>query len=105
MDPIALVQFLPVLLISLILWLFNSKLNGDKYIWGVLGAFALAKFIEFLDAPIYSKLAILSGHTLKHLIAAFATLIFYWALRSGEHCQLAIQRLRHKFSVPIATIS
>ncbi len=77
----ALVQFLPVLLIPLILWLFNSKLNGDKYIWGVLGAYVLAKFMELFDAPIYSKLGMVSGHTLKHLIAALSTLIFYWALR------------------------
>ena len=77
----ALVQFLPVLLIPLILWLFNSRLNGNKYIWGVLGAYALSKFMEYFDAPIYSKLGILSGHSLKHLIAAFGTLIFYWALR------------------------
>jgi hypothetical protein len=78
----ALVQFLPVLLIPLILWLFNSRLNGNKYIWGVLGAYALSKFMEYFDAPIYSKLDIVSGHSLKHLIAASGTLIYYWALRN-----------------------
>ena len=76
-----LVQFLPVLLIPLILCLFNSKLNGDKYIWGIFGAYALSKIMELFDAPIYSQLGILSGHSLKHLIAAFGTLVFYWALR------------------------
>ena len=76
-----LVQFLPVLLIPLILCLFNSKLNGDKYIWGIFGAYALSKIMELFDAPIYSLLGILSGHSLKHLIAAFGTLFFYWALR------------------------
>jgi hypothetical protein len=77
----ALVQFLPALLIPLILWLFRSKLDGNKYIWSILGAYALSKCMELLDAPVYSKLEILSGHTLKHLFAAFATFIFYWALR------------------------
>lgn len=77
----ALVQFLPVLLIPLILWLFNSRLNGNKYIWSILGTYALSKFMEFFDAPIYSKLGIFSGHSLKHLVAALGTLIFYWALR------------------------
>jgi hypothetical protein len=80
----ALVQFLPVLLIPLILCLFNSKLNGNKYIWIILGAYTLAKFMEFFDTEIYSNSGILSGHTLKHLIAAFATLIFYWALRKRQ---------------------
>lgn len=78
----ALVQFLPVLLIPLILWLFNSRLDGNRYILGILGAYVLSKFMEYFDAPVYSQLGILSGHTLKHLIAAFATLIFYWALRN-----------------------
>jgi hypothetical protein len=86
----ALVQFLPALLIPLILWLFDSKLDGNNYIWGILGTYALAKFMEYFDAPIYSKLGIVSGHSLKHLIAAFGTLIFYWALR--ERRTLSIRK-------------
>lgn len=76
-----LVQFLPVLLIPLILWLFDSKLNGDKYIWGVIGAYAISKLMELFDARLYSIFGLLSGHSLKHLVAAFGALIFYWALR------------------------
>jgi hypothetical protein len=76
----ALVQFLPALLIPLILWLFNSRLDGDKYIWGVICAYAISKLLEFFDDQIYSALDVISGHSLKHLIAAFATFIFYWAL-------------------------
>jgi len=76
-----LVQFLPVLLIPLILWLFDSKLNGNKYIWGVVGAYAVSKLMELSDAGLYNIFGLLSGHSLKHLTAAFGTLIFYWALR------------------------
>lgn len=76
-----LVQFLPVLLIPLILWLFDSNMNNDKYIWGVIVAYALSKLMELFDARLYDMLGLLSGHSLKHLIAAFGTLIFYWALR------------------------
>jgi hypothetical protein len=79
-----LVQFLPVLLMPLILWLFNSRLTGNKYIWGIIGAYAISKLLEFFDAPIYSASNVISGHSLKHLIAAFAALIFYWALRSRK---------------------
>ncbi|TAK64752.1 ceramidase domain-containing protein [Methylobacter sp.] len=77
----ALVQFLPVLLIPLILWLFDSKLNNDKYIWGLIGAYAISKLMELFDAQLYSIVGLLSGHSLKHLAAAFGTLIFYWALQ------------------------
>lgn len=76
-----LVQFLPVLLIPLILWLFDSKLNNDKYIWGIIGAYMVSKPMELFDAQLYSIVGLLSGHSLKHLAAAFGTLIFYWALQ------------------------
>jgi len=79
-----LVQFLPILLIPLILWLFNSRLNGIKYIWGVIVAYAVSKLMEFFDARIYSSLGVISGHSLKHLIAAFAAFIFYRALRNRQ---------------------
>jgi Na+/H+ antiporter NhaC len=77
----ALVQFLPALLIPLILWLFDSKLNGDQYIWGIVGAYAVSKLMELFDDQLYNVFSLLSGHSLKHLFAAFATLLFYWALR------------------------
>lgn len=45
----------------------------------VLGFYALAKALEFLDKPIYAVLGgAISGHTLKHLAAAAAG---YWILR------------------------
>lgn len=77
----ALVQFLPVLLIPMILWLFDSKLNKDKYIWGLIGAYTISKLMESFDIQIYKVFGLLSGHSLKHLAAAFGTLIFYWALQ------------------------
>ncbi len=76
-----LVQFLPVVLIPLILWLFDSKRDNDKYMWGVVGAYALSKLMELFDVRLYSAFGLLSGHSLKHLVAAFGALIFYWALR------------------------
>jgi hypothetical protein len=76
-----LVQFLPILLIPLILWLFESKLDNDKYIWGIIGAYTISKLMELFDAQLYNIIGSLSGHSLKHLAAAFGTLIFYWALQ------------------------
>ncbi|MGZ5006551.1 MAG: ceramidase domain-containing protein [Methylobacter sp.] len=82
-----LVQFLPVLLIPLILKLFGSTLNGNGYIWAVVGAYAVSKFMELFDAELYNIIGVLSGHSLKHLTAAFGTLIFYWALRDRQKFQ------------------
>ncbi len=76
-----LVQFLPGLLIPLIMVLVPSRLTGTALIWGVLGTYVLAKLLEFLDAPIYAALGV-SGHSLKHLAAAAGVLLFLVAVRT-----------------------
>jgi len=84
LRPYVLVQFLPIVLIPLMLVLFTSRLNGNKYIWGIIGAYAVSKLMEHFDAQIYSVLGVVSGHSLKHLVAALATFIFYMALRNRQ---------------------
>ncbi|MDD5578882.1 MAG: ceramidase domain-containing protein [Methylobacter sp.] len=79
-----LVQFLPVVLIPLILWFFNSPLKGNKYIWSIIGIYALSKLMESFDAQVYKSLGLISGHSLKHLLAAFGAYIFYLAVRNRK---------------------
>jgi hypothetical protein len=71
----ALVQFLPVLLIPLIIILFPSHTYRKKYIWYLIGLYALAKVAEHYDDEIMSAVSI-SGHTLKHIFAAFSGIAF-----------------------------
>jgi hypothetical protein len=67
-------QFFPFLALVLILSLFPPKYTGTRY-WVIAAAlYALAKLLEFLDEKIYSLGSIVSGHTLKHLAAAAASL-------------------------------
>jgi hypothetical protein len=67
-------QFFPFLALVLILRLFPPKYTGTRY-WVIAAAlYALAKLLEFLDEKIYSLGSIVSGHTLKHLAAAAASL-------------------------------
>lgn len=80
LRPYALVQYLPIVLIPLILILFPSRLTNVRLIWGVLAAYALAKVLEYFDLPIYRSLGI-SGHTLKHLVAAIGMFLPAVALR------------------------
>lgn len=77
----ALVQFLPMLLIPVILWLYKSGWDSDKYYWGMFAAYAVSKAAEFFDAGLYEMLGVVSGHTIKHLLAAAAPFIFYRKLR------------------------
>lgn len=75
-----LVQFLPMLLIPLALWLFPRRwLRGADLLIAVV-VYALSKIFEALDAPIFAAGGVVSGHTLKHLAAATAAA---WLLRIG----------------------
>lgn len=70
-----LVQFLPMLLIPLILLLFHRKAFPKVYFWLVLLAYVIAKIFEMKDVELF-QLAGISGHTIKHIMAALAPLIF-----------------------------
>ena len=73
-----LVQFLPISLIPIILFLSKNNLKLKKYFWLILIAYIVAKFLESYDLFIYSTTYnLISGHTLKHFAAAIAPYIFY----------------------------
>ncbi|MGD9007855.1 MAG: ceramidase domain-containing protein [Desulfobacteraceae bacterium] len=80
LRPYALVQFLPMLLIPLILLLYQSKLTRVVWLWGVLAAYGVSKLAEVLDQPIYDLFGVFSGHSIKHLIAALAAYLLYLAI-------------------------
>lgn len=70
-----LVQFLPILLIPVICWLFpDARYTKGRYIAGMVLCYAIAKLFEQFDVQTYDLLGRwVSGHTLKHLAAAAAT--------------------------------
>ena len=75
----AIVQFLPMLLIPLMLWLRPAQWLSARWLWAGLAAYLAAKIAEYFDAAIYSALGFVSGHSLKHLLAAVACL---WVIRA-----------------------
>jgi hypothetical protein len=71
------------------LFLFMALLFPPRYTRGsdlaiVAGFYVLAKVFETLDKPIFRLGHVVSGHTLKHLAAAFAG---YWILRMLQRRQ------------------
>ncbi len=76
--PYAAAQYFSVLLVGLLVVLFPLRYSRSIDLLGVVGLYALAKIAEALDARIFAVAHIISGYTLKHLIAAFAV---YWLLR------------------------
>jgi len=79
-----LVQFLPMLLIPSILLLFRSESQFSFYYWCILVVYLLAKLSEHLDHEIYSLTGFISGHSLKHVFASFAPLIYFVKLWSEK---------------------
>ena len=68
-----LVQFLPMLLIPLIMVMYNAPESYIPYVVALLIFYLIAKVFELLDSVIYSWSHFISGHTLKHLFAAVGT--------------------------------
>ena len=86
LRPYVLVQFLPGLLVVLILCMCTSPfrntgyISANGYIWGMLVVYSTAKIAELLDAPIYAALGGFSGHSIKHLLTATGVVILAAAL-------------------------
>jgi hypothetical protein len=66
-----LVQFLPMLLIPVVMLVYRSRAPGARMMWAVLAGYVAAKLLEHFDAAIYRAIG-LGGHCLKHLMAAVA---------------------------------
>lgn len=71
----ALVQFLPLALIPLILMLFRKNSTSTDLYWLIILLYAVAKLCEHYDESIFQSTGIISGHTLKHLVAGCVPVI------------------------------
>ena len=92
LRPYALVQFLPVLLILVILWLFPAHYSGTRYLVEMIVWYGLAKVLEFLDAVIWGWTGgWIAGHSLKHCVAA-------WGIYA------LVRYLKHRRALPADTL-
>lgn len=67
-----LMQLVPFLFVPLLLWLYPPRYSGDRDIFIVLGLYLAALLCDFLDRPLAALTGLVSGHTLKHTLAASA---------------------------------
>lgn len=73
------VQFFPCIVLPLMLWLLPPKYT-ETWLWFVaFGFYVLAKLLEHYDAAIYAALGVMSGHPIKHVVAAAACFAIYLA--------------------------
>jgi hypothetical protein len=68
-----LMQLLPMLLIPLLLWRYPPRYRGDRTILAVIGLYLPASLFDLSDHPDFELTGgWVSGHAIKHLIAALA---------------------------------
>ncbi|HML32117.1 ceramidase domain-containing protein [Sporomusa sphaeroides] len=72
-----LVQYLSILLILIVLLLYPKPWRQNKFYWLLLSSYIVAKIFELNDAEVFILThQIISGHTLKHLMAAAGIVLF-----------------------------
>jgi hypothetical protein len=72
LRPYLLVQLYPLVAIPLLLVLLPARFTRTQDLFAALLCYVIAKGLELLDRQVYSQGQIVSGHTLKHLMAAMA---------------------------------
>jgi len=78
------IQWLPMLLIPLMLILYRGTGWRASWLWGTLGTYALAKVAAYGDAALYDPTGIVSGHSIKHVLGSLAAL---WAVFAVRRCR------------------
>lgn len=83
------IQFYSLLLIAFLNLMLPAAYTHGDMVLKAIGLYALAKVAETFDQQIFALGQIVSGHTLKHLIAALA---IWWIVRMLQKRSLTIDR-------------
>ena len=81
LRPYVLVQFLPLVLVPILISRSRAEFLRAKSVWLVIGYYATAKVCEHWDAAIYEQFLFISGHSVKHMIAALGAYVVYLHLK------------------------
>jgi len=86
--PYAVVQYYSLIFVVVLTSLYRSRYNRSADLITAAGLYIGAKLCETFDSAIFSAGHIVSGHTLKHLLAAASA---YWILRMLKKRSLRLQ--------------
>lgn len=84
LRPYLLVQFLPILLIPIMLALFPGKYLDSRLLIVALVLYFAAKLFEQYDRQVFQSIGLVSGHAIKHLLAGIAVLCIILAVPVGN---------------------
>jgi hypothetical protein len=78
------VQFFPLLALPAMLLLFPTTYTRTADLYGALTWYIAAKLLELFDRQVYAPGHIVSGHTLKHLVAAGSAYLVFVMVRKRQ---------------------
>lgn len=80
-----LVQAYPLLCLVLVPWLLpKARFSQTRFIYSMVGLYGVAKLLELFDDKVLMVTGqLISGHSLKHLVAAAACLVVVPMIRAG----------------------
>jgi hypothetical protein len=82
LRPYAVVQFLPMILIPVILLAYPSRFSLQGTYWGMIALYALSKIFEYFDFAVFEAGSLLSGHSIKHVVAAAAPALLLYGIKN-----------------------
>lgn len=80
LRPYLLLQLLPIALIPLWQWLYRSDIRDRRLFGAALAIYVIAKLAELNDHAFLLANGLISGHTLKHLLATLAAGLIVFSL-------------------------
>jgi len=81
------VQFCTLSIVALVLFLYKPTTFRSKYLIYAFIFYALSKLTEYFDPQIYQYTQnIISGHSIKHILAAVGVYFFYQVLVHRKDC-------------------
>ena len=78
LRPYLLVQVAPLVLIPALHWQVHASMARRTAFVVAIALYVMAKMFELADATAMSALQVISGHTLKHLLATAAAAVLVW---------------------------
>ena len=85
LRPYLLLQCVPLVLIPLWQWIYGAP-RGDRIAFGgALALYIAAKGAEVADHQLLAALGVVSGHTIKHLLATAAAALIVGRLIARQH--------------------
>ena len=70
-----LLQVVPAITLPLIILLFEDPARGDRHLVAILLTYAAAFGFEKIDLELFQLTGLISGHSMKHLVAALTGFI------------------------------